>query len=571
MVASPPFFMQKHFPDLGFGLGLRPSHYSYIVEHKPAVSWFEIISENFMDTDGRPKRNLARVREHYPIVMHGVSLSIGTIDPLNSEYLEKLKALAQWLKPAWISDHVCWTGVAHKNTHDLLPIPYTEEALKHVVQRIKAVQDFLEMPIALENPSTYLEFKSSHMPEAEFIARMADESGCHLLLDVNNVYVTCFNHRLDAQAYLDALPLDRVIQIHLSGHTNKGTHIVDTHDAPVIDAVLTLYHYVLEKAGRVPNTMIEWDDHIPEFPELFSELEKVKQVAVPTGAPGVLPQLAGGRDHHISNQPVPLAAAQQRMQDSILAGSRSTDRPEDWIRAKDNFSPAAQLEVYSHAYRWRLFDVVADDYPVLKNYLGDQAFKQLITDFVEETPSTHFNVGRYATQLPDYLAGHTVYNSFAHALCRLESAISLVAEMCETQALAPEHVQGLTPETLMATRFYPRTALRLFAFDFPVNDYYIAVREEKALPAITPQKSWLAIFRHDDVVWRMTLEETEFQLLQALFSGKAVGGALEEMAAQNHDVNQLAAQLSHYFARWMRNGLLAAHEYKNSTQKKDAA
>ncbi|MBY0408432.1 MAG: DUF692 domain-containing protein, partial [Rickettsiales bacterium] len=266
----------SNLPNLGFGLGLRPKHYSYIFEHQPKVDWFEIISENFMDTDGKPRRNLARILEYYPVVMHGVAMSIGTVDPLNSEYLTKLKKLADDIKPAWISDHLCWTGIAHKNTHDLLPVPYTEEALKHITQRIKDVQDFLERPIALENPSTYLEFKQSSMPEAEFIARMAEESGCNLLLDVNNVYVTCFNHRLDPKAYLDTLPLDRVIQIHLSGHTNNGTHIIDTHDDHVVDEVWQLYKYGVHKAGRVPNTMVEWDDNIPDFDVLYAELGKAK-------------------------------------------------------------------------------------------------------------------------------------------------------------------------------------------------------------------------------------------------------------------------------------------------------
>ena len=241
---------QKFFPALGFGLGLRIPHYAHIFEHWPTVDWFEIISENFMDTDGKARRNLSRIAERYPIVMHGVALSIGTVDPLNSDYLRKLKRLIDEVQPAWVSDHLCWTGVAHKNSHDLLPVPYTEEALKHIVRRIGQVQDFLGRSIALENPSTYLEFKASHIPEAEFIAAMVRESGCQLLLDVNNVYVTCYNHRQDTQAYIDALPLERVVQIHLSGHRHMGTHIIDTHDDHVADAVWALYRQVIAQAGR---------------------------------------------------------------------------------------------------------------------------------------------------------------------------------------------------------------------------------------------------------------------------------------------------------------------------------
>jgi uncharacterized protein (UPF0276 family) len=289
------------FPDLGFGLGLRSKHYPYIFEHWPEVDWFEVISENFMNTDGRPKRNLARIRERYPIVMHGVAMSIGTLDPLNSEYLQKLKTLAKWLNPPWITDHLCWTGIAHKNSHDLLPVPYTEEALKHIVTRIRQVQDYLERPLGIENPSTYLEFKTSHIPEAEFIARMAQDSGCNLLLDVNNIYVSCYNHRLDAKAYIDAIPLDKVIQIHLSGHSNMGTHIVDTHDDYVVDEVWALYRYVAHKAGRTPNTMIEWDGKIPEWNVLYGELEKAKTAAADAARYASLPDLAKKETPYVAN------------------------------------------------------------------------------------------------------------------------------------------------------------------------------------------------------------------------------------------------------------------------------
>src|SRR5690606_5464658 len=191
-------------PMLGFGLGLRPEHYPHILAHNPAVDWFEIISENYMETEGRPKYMLEQIREKYPVVMHGVSLSIGTVDPLKSDYLKELKELIEWVRPVWISDHLCWTGVAHKQTHDLLPVPYTEEALKHIVQRLRAVQDYLERPILMENPSTYLEFQSSAMTEWDFIRHMAEESGCGLLLDANNVYVSCYNHKWDPKTYLDA-------------------------------------------------------------------------------------------------------------------------------------------------------------------------------------------------------------------------------------------------------------------------------------------------------------------------------------------------------------------------------
>lgn len=542
-------------PPLGFGLGLRAKHMPHIFTHNPAVDWFEIISENYMDTGGKPRRNLARIAEHYPIVMHGVSLSIGTVDPLNSEYLHKLKRLIDEVNPAWVSDHLCWTGVAHKNTHDLLPVPYTEEALKHIVQRIREVQDFLERPIALENPSTYLEFKSSSMPEAEFIARMVEQSGCNLLLDVNNVYVTCYNHRLDAKSYLDSLPLEHVIQIHLSGHTNKGTHIIDTHDDHVVDDVWNLYKYVVHKAGRTPNTMIEWDDKIPEFPVLFAELEKAR-AAAKEAQDCILPNLANTPLPYLINENPSLAEQQDMLQDAIMQGEKIDSKPAEWIREKADFPADKQLGVYVNAYRWRLFDVVAEDYPVLKAYLGEGRFHTLINDFISAVPPQHFNVARYAGMLPAYQQTHTTYDIFSAELCTLETAIAQLADAEETEALTPEHLAGMTPETLMESRLAPRKALLLFAFQHPVNDYYKAVKEETQLPVITQQPSFLVVFRHEDVVWRMDLEAQEYQLLSALFAGETVGAALrtlDESAADN---------ISEYFSRWMRNGLLAKHEYK---------
>jgi uncharacterized protein (UPF0276 family) len=262
-------------PNLGVGLGLRAVHYPHILSEWPEVDWFEIISENFLDTQGRPLEILDRLSERYPIVMHGVSMSIGSTDPLDWEYLKKLRALRVRSKARWFSDHLCWTGVAGKNTHDLLPLPYTEEALAHLVSRVKQVQDFFEAPLLLENPSSYAEFAGSTMGEHEFLAALAEEADCGLLLDVNNVYVSSYNHGLDADAYLAALPLDRVGQIHVAGHTNNGTYIVDTHIGPVIDEVWALFEKAHKAVGGAA-TLLEWDAEIPEFAETHAEALKAR-------------------------------------------------------------------------------------------------------------------------------------------------------------------------------------------------------------------------------------------------------------------------------------------------------
>jgi len=265
------------YGNLGLGIGLRTVHFDHILKHNPPVDWFEVISENFMDSQGRPRYVLEQIAERYPVVMHGVSLSIGSTDPLDFDYLRKLKRLAQTIGARWISDHVCWTGVAGTNTHDLLPIPYNEESLRHIVDRIRIVQDLLEQPLILENPSSYITFAASTMSEAEFIARMSDEADCGLLLDVNNVFVSARNHGFDATEYLNAIPHERVVQMHLAGHTNCGTHLIDTHDGPVIDPVWELFRLVCRLTGGV-STLLEWDAQIPEFSVVHDEVLKAGRV-----------------------------------------------------------------------------------------------------------------------------------------------------------------------------------------------------------------------------------------------------------------------------------------------------
>lgn len=264
------------FPDLGLGLGLRSKHYSHVLDNKPDVDWFEILSENYMNTGARPRHVVEQVAQHYPIVMHGVSMSLGSTDPVNYEYLAKLKDLADSVGAVWLGDHVCWTGVAGKNGHDLYPIPYTEESLRHMVSRIKEVQDYLERPLVLENASTYLTFSASTMTEEEFLYRMAEEADCGLLLDVNNVYVSCRNHDLDPQQFLDGIPYHRVVQIHLAGHTDQGTHCIDTHNDHVIDEVWALYAEVHRRTGGRA-TLLEWDADIPSFSVLHDEVLKARK------------------------------------------------------------------------------------------------------------------------------------------------------------------------------------------------------------------------------------------------------------------------------------------------------
>ena len=268
---------RSDFPMLGYGVGLRRQHYSYVLETRPKVDWFEVISENFMVAGGRALEVIEGVRANYPIAMHGVSMSIGSTDPLNRSYLRQLRELARRFEPAWISDHLCWTGVAGRNLHDLLPLPYTEEAIRHVVARIREVQEILDRPILIENVSSYMAFADSTMTEWEFISAIADEADCGILLDINNIFVSAFNHRFDANDYIDAVPAERVVQYHLAGHSDHGTYLLDTHDHPVRDEVWSLYERAARRFGAV-SAIVEWDDNIPEFAELANTANRARAI-----------------------------------------------------------------------------------------------------------------------------------------------------------------------------------------------------------------------------------------------------------------------------------------------------
>lgn len=265
-------------PNLGFGLGLRTEHYDTILTEKPPIDWFEIITENYLIPGGKPHYYLEKIRENYPLVMHGVSLSIGSSDPLDWNYLRQVKALAEKIQPRWISDHLCWTGIHGKNTHDLLPLPYTEETIQHVANRIQEVQNFLGQRILIENVSSYITYHQSTMTEWEFLKAISERADCLILLDINNIYVSSINHEFNPIDYINAIPGDRVFQIHLAGHSDMGDFIIDTHDHNIINTVWDLYLTALRRYGFV-STMIERDDNIPPLSDLLNELNHAKQIA----------------------------------------------------------------------------------------------------------------------------------------------------------------------------------------------------------------------------------------------------------------------------------------------------
>ncbi|MDK1288359.1 DUF692 domain-containing protein [Pseudoalteromonas umbrosa] len=265
-------------PYIGFGLGLRTCYFEEIIATNPKVDWFEIISENYFVAGGKPWHYLSQIKERYPIVMHGVSMSIGSTSDVNFDYLDKLKKTINRVQPLWISDHLCFSSLGDFNSHDLLPMPYTEESLTHLSQRLSIVQDYLERPLILENVSSYLTYQASEMNEWTFLAELHNRTGCQFLLDINNIYVSARNHQFDPNEFLDAIPQSAIAQIHLAGHSDFGSHIIDTHDQPICDAVWELFSKFANSHTPV-NTMIERDDNFPDFKEIMAELTHARSLA----------------------------------------------------------------------------------------------------------------------------------------------------------------------------------------------------------------------------------------------------------------------------------------------------
>ncbi|MDP2561905.1 DUF692 domain-containing protein [Psychrobium sp. 1_MG-2023] len=270
--------MTHHDHFLGFGLGLRTQHFEDVLSSKPKVDWFEIISENFMVDGGKPRYYLDAIAEQYPIVMHGVSMSVGSVTPLDQQYLTNLKKLISHVKPRWISDHLCFSQAGNVNSHDLLPMPYTEEAIDHIAARIRQVQDTLGQQMLLENVSSYLTYQSSELSEWDFYNEVCQRADCYMLLDINNIYVSARNHQFNALDYLNAIDKTRVRQIHLAGHQDYGDYVIDTHDHPICDPVWSLYESAVQRLGKV-STMIERDDNIPSLNELVNELDMARKIA----------------------------------------------------------------------------------------------------------------------------------------------------------------------------------------------------------------------------------------------------------------------------------------------------
>lgn len=487
---------------LGFGLGLRTKHYAHVLEHRPPIDWFEVVTENFLNAGGRPRRNLEAFRELYPLVTHGVGLSIASTDPISPNYLKSLHSLVKDLEPALVTDHLCWTRHHGQNSHDLLPVAYTRATLLHVKERVQQVQDLLKRRIYLENPSAYVSFAASEMDEAMFLRELCDLSGCGVLLDVNNLYVNSQNLGMDPFRYLDTIRGEDVCYFHLAGHTVLPDIRIDTHDEPVPAAVWDLYKQAARRFPHVP-TLIEWDDNLPEFPGLVAELDKAREVhAAATAGLSIRSATSASYEPRVTVTERASTAAWAATQDAfwgLMVADRNVPRGDPTVEGLVDTSrptrPERGMNAYVDAYFFRLADAIRDTYKALDNVIGASAFYKILRGFLPAHPPTEANIKYAARGLSGYLLtcdlpdNYGVPREVLRDLAALEWARVDVAD--EADAASPLGLGALgelQPDDWERVRFTFVNALRLVCTDYDVQPVIAAVYdgETPARPAVSP-------------------------------------------------------------------------------------
>jgi uncharacterized protein (UPF0276 family) len=536
-------------PCAGFGLGLRTPHYSDFLASQQPLDWLEIITDNFLVEGGKPLVMLERIRRDYPMAMHGVAMSIGAAGGIDEGYVRKVKALADRIEPMWVSDHLCWTGLGPEHLHDLYPMPYTDEAARHVVEQIRRAQDILQRPLVLENVSSYIDFKHNAASEWQFLAYIAQAADCKLLVDVNNIYVSSVNHRFDPLEYLQALPAHRVQQIHLAGHSDHGHYIVDTHDNPVTQAVWDLYAKACQRFGPVA-TMIERDDNIPPLPVLIEELGLARSIAANVfDRPATTDDhkgYAGEPGHSQTAQPaapppaaqpaVALAQVQQRMHAFILGRPAPLDAPMTSLVADAAGVDAAQrLGIYHHAYRARLAEVLADSFAKTVLYMGSSTFEQHARDFAVSHPPMSRSLSRYGADFPAYLAALYPGNPELSELAQLDwdlrtrfdgpdvPALSAQSAQAATDGQAPPWLHGRSP-------LHPSLLLRRITTN--VTQIWRAIDADEDVPEVhhhAPAKT-LAVWRKALQPNFQTLDGDEAAFMQRLLAGSSIDEAANALA-----------------------------------------
>lgn len=548
-------------PSPGFGLGLRTPHYADFLAAPQAVDWLEIITDNFLVDGGKPLAMLERFRRDYPMAMHGVAMSLGSAQGLNPDYLARVKALADRVQPMWVSDHLCWTGTPGRRLHDLYPLPYTDEAARRVIGHLRQAQDVLQRRLVLENVSSYLRYRDSAQAEWQFLSHVAAEADCELLLDVNNVYVSSVNHGFDPLDYLDALPATRVRQIHLAGHSDCGTHIIDTHDHPVAPAVWDLYEAACRRFGAVA-TMIERDDHIPPLAELVAELDQARRIAAQTlaGAAAEAPPVMPGRSDAAATD---LAGLQQVLADCLL-DERPLGQALDLVDAEAPAGPRGLggergLAIYHNAYRARLAEVLADAHPRLLRYLGGDTFEAEARAFAVAQPPCGEGLGRYGAGFAGYLQTRYPHNPELFELARLDWDLRACFDGPDLPALSAEAVQADAEGRWLQTSPACHAGLVLREVGSNVVALWHALDADLEVPPpqALAEARHLAVWRQGQQPHFCSLEPAEAEFLQALQPpGATLAGAIERFSGGA--VLPEEATLAGWLQRWWQAGWLAA-------------
>lgn len=549
----------RHWPELGCGVGLRNEHYDFVTTHWPKMDWFEAVSENFMDSGGRPLHILEKVRARYPVVLHGTSLSIAGCDAFDYLYLERLKKLIQHIEPAMVSDHLCWSGVDGERLYDLLPLPFTEEALNYTIRRVQEVQDFLGRQILIENVSTYIAYRHSVIPEWEFISTIAKRAGCGILLDVNNVYVNAFNHGFLPEKYLDGIPGELVGQIHLAGHTDKGPYLFDTHSAPVIDPVWNLYRSALKRWGRI-STLIEWDEAIPSFPELSAEADKARKIyraaAKRAADYSVTPPTLGKK---IPLKVDDLLNVQRWMKTKVQPEGAGKDFPTLPVLLHSQASEPGEvrLKVYSDGYLGRFHESLKEAYEAVRHLLGEGTFISAAEAYAREFPSQEYNLSLAGRHFPEFLKKWEGAQAFPFLpnLAELEWLIVRSFHAFDEEPAGLEQLQSIPEEQYEHLVLAFQHSVALKTSDWPLLDLWKARKTpvEEIKIDITNRPQNILIFRRGEDVFCHLLETGPFVLLQQLLAGHCLGDALETAVERDASIEGRVQEL---FAFWMQNGLI---------------
>ncbi len=550
------------WPLLGCGVGLRSEHYQTVLEDKPKVDWFEAITENYMDSGGKPLHVLEEVRAHYPIGLHGVSLSVGSADPLNRRYLHRLKKLIRRIEPAIVSDHLCWTGVREKQLYDLLPLPFTEEAVKYISRRIDEIQTHLCRKILIENVSSYVTYKHSTLPEWEFLSEVAKRSGCGILLDLNNVYVNSKNHGFDASEYVRSIPAAYVGQYHLAGHTERGDFLFDTHNRPVIEEVWNLYQEALACHGPV-TALIEWDADLPPFQELAKEAEKArvyyekakKETSISVETATAQTNKIKSQDFIGGNAP-----GLKKYEEAMLAYIAPYENQITGEKIGDDLLPQTEnqserLAVYREGYLVRCEEALAEAFEGVQSVLGRERFQILVHNYARNYPLKSSNLndaGIYFSKFLKVWPGVRAW-PFLADLADLEWKVMRAFHAFEKAPLASAFLSKMSLEEFAMSKIYFQPSVQIAASVWPILNYWRERKKENKFEDFrqaSPQR--VLIFRRGVEVFCELIDETQYAVLTALQNQKTIMEVLEELSSILSDPEDLTRM----FGGWVQKGLI---------------